>query len=132
LSPPAPEPHDERIRAALARDRTIDITTTGVRSGRHQRIEIWFHNLDGRLYITGTPGRRGWYANLLANPEFVFHLKQTVRADLPARALAITDASQRLAVFGELLPRLGREDSIDAWAQDSPLVEVEFLEAPRT
>jgi hypothetical protein len=28
------------------------------------------------LYIPGTPGRRGWYVNLLAHPECTFHLKQ--------------------------------------------------------
>jgi hypothetical protein len=40
---------DERIRDALARDRTIDITTVGRRSGKPRRIEIWFHNVGGRV-----------------------------------------------------------------------------------
>ena len=77
---------DARVRRALETERTIDITTTGRTTGRPHRIEMWFHNLDGRLYLTGTPGARGWHANLLAHPEFTFHLKGTVRADLPARA----------------------------------------------
>jgi hypothetical protein len=59
---------DARIRQALARERTIDITTTGRTSGRARRVEMWFHNLDGRLYLTGTPGSRDWYANLRAHP----------------------------------------------------------------
>jgi hypothetical protein len=50
---------DERVRRALASDRTIDITTTGRRSGQPRRIEIWFHNLGGRIYISGLPGSRG-------------------------------------------------------------------------
>jgi hypothetical protein len=33
---------DERIRQAVGRDRTIDITMIGRRSGRPRRIEIWF------------------------------------------------------------------------------------------
>ena len=47
-----------QIAEALVHDRTIDITTTGRKSGTARRIEIWFHNLDGKLYITGAPGRR--------------------------------------------------------------------------
>ena len=124
----SPEP-PERIRAALAHDRTIDITTSGRQSGSPRRIEIWFHNLDGRIYISGLPGRRGWYANLLACPEFIFHLKETIRADLPASARPITDPAEREAVLTKLLARLGPEHSVDAWTQRSPLVEVEFLHA---
>ena len=65
---------NDQIRDALAKDRVIDITTTGRVSGEPRRKEIWFHNLDGNLYITGTPGKRDWYANLVAHPEFTFHL----------------------------------------------------------
>ena len=80
---------DEAVRQALERDRTIDITTTGRNTGQPRRKEIWFHNIEGRLYITGTPGSRDWYANLVANPQFTFHLKQSAQADLAARATPI-------------------------------------------
>src|SRR5215470_11450999 len=119
---------DTRIRRALETERTIDITTIGRTSGHPHRIEIWFHNLEGRLYLTGTPGTRGWYANLLAHPEFTFHLKGAVRADLPARAAAVVEAASRRAILSRLLPRLGRAEEMDAWVRDSPLVEVELLE----
>jgi hypothetical protein len=117
---------DESVRRALEHDRTIDITTTGRRSGRAQRIEIWFHNLDGRIYITGLPGRRGWYANVVANPDFIFHLKQTAQTDLPARARPITDEAERREVLAEILRRLNR-DELDRWVAGAPLVEVEFV-----
>ena len=119
---------DDGVRRALNRDRTIDITTTGRRSGRPQRIEIWFHNLRGKLYITGLPGRRGWYANLVANPEFTFHLKQSAQADLPARARPITDDGERHAVLAEILQRLGRNE-LERWVEAAPLVEVELTES---
>ena len=61
---------DDQIRRALARGHLIDITTTGRKTGEPRRLEMWFHNLDGRIYITGTPGRRDWYANLVAEPAF--------------------------------------------------------------
>ena len=43
------------VQAALASDLTIDITTIGRHSGAPRRIEIWFLNIDGGIYITGTP-----------------------------------------------------------------------------
>ena len=44
------------IEQALDTDRVIDITTIGRKTGEPRRIEIWFHRIDGRYYITGTPG----------------------------------------------------------------------------
>jgi len=35
-------------RQALLRDRTIDIVTTGARTGLQRRTEIWFTNMAGR------------------------------------------------------------------------------------
>jgi deazaflavin-dependent oxidoreductase (nitroreductase family) len=122
----------DETSAALAGDRVIDITTIGRRTGEPRRIEIWFHRLDGRYYITGTPGRpRDWYANLVAHPEFLFHLKESATADLPATARPVTDPAERAKVFAELLKPLpgftekpGQEPEV--WVADSPLVEVTF------
>ena len=46
---------DEHIQHALARDRTIDIITRGRNTGQLRRTEIWFHTIDGQVYITGPP-----------------------------------------------------------------------------
>ena len=119
---------DERIRRAIESDRTIDITTTGRATGGPRRVEIWFHNLDGRLYITGTPGSRGWYANLRAQPEFTFHLKETVRADLRARATPVLEPARRRTILSPILQRLGDAGNLENWVRESPLVEVEILE----
>jgi deazaflavin-dependent oxidoreductase (nitroreductase family) len=117
---------------ALASDRVIDITTTGRQTGQPRRIEIWFHRLDGKYYITGTPGRpRSWYANLLAHPGFTFHLKESATADLPATARPVTDPAEReqvlapiLASLGDLVRDTGQEPAV--WVASSPLVEVTF------
>src|SRR5215510_15598978 len=111
---------DESIKQALEHDRTIDITTTGRKTGQSRRTEIWFHNINGRLYITGTPGRRDWYANLLAHPEFTFHLKQSVHADLPARATAILDQAQRRAIIAAIHQKRGIDQDVEAWVEHSP------------
>lgn len=119
---------DEKVKNALESDLTIDITTTGRRSGQSRRTEIWFHNIHGRLYITGTPGRRDWYANMKANPAFTFHIKQSIRADLPARARSIEEAGERRAILPYILKKVGRDASVlEDWVAGSPLVEV-YLE----
>lgn len=116
----------DEITAALESDRTIDITTTGRRSGQPRRLEIWFHNVNGRIFITGMPGRRGWYANLLADPRFTFHLKDSVQADLAAIAHPVVAEGEKRDVLEVLLPRLGYLDRLDRWLTASPLVEVTF------
>ena len=118
---------DEPVKHALERDRTIDISTRGRKTGQPRRQEIWFHNVEGRLYITGTPGRRDWYANLLAHPDFTFHLKQSVRADLPARATAILDKARRREIIAAIHQKLDGNRDLEAWVVGSPLVAVELL-----
>jgi deazaflavin-dependent oxidoreductase (nitroreductase family) len=115
---------DDKIKQALQTDRVIDITTTGRKSRQPRRIEIWFHNLDGKLYITGSPGKRSWYANMLANPDFVFHLKRSHQADIPARARPIQEEAERRQVLGKIIAGLDGERNLDEWMANSPLVEV--------
>jgi len=118
---------EESVKKALERDKTIDITTTGRKSGLSRRIEIWFHRLGAHTYITGTPGHRDWYANLKANPDFTFHLKGSVQADLPARARPILDDVERRRILLQILEKVEREASeLDEWMRCSPLIEVEF------
>ena len=116
----------EDVKQALETDRVIDITTIGCKSGEESRIEMWFHNIDGRIFLTGSPGRRDWYANLVANPRFTFHLKVSAQADLAATARPVTDSAQKKPVLEVLLDRLGHSDRFEEWMQRSPLVEVTF------
>ena len=69
-SPPSMVEVNDQVRRALSRGHRIDITTVGRRSGKPRRIELVFHNFGGRLYLSGRPGRRDWYANLVAHPAF--------------------------------------------------------------
>jgi deazaflavin-dependent oxidoreductase (nitroreductase family) len=116
---------NDRIRGALARGGVIDITTTGRRSGDSRRIEIVFHNIGGRLYISGMPARRrrSWLANLEAHPRFTFHLKGPVRADLAATARVIKDEAERRAILQDIA-RTWRRDDVDTMVRYSPLIEV--------
>ena len=121
---------NDDIARALEWDCTIDIITMRRKTGRPRRTEIWFHNIEGRIIITGTPGPRGWLANLAANPEFTLHLKGAVRADLPARARLITDSAERRAIMAapETGWYRGQVDSIDRLVEGSPMVEVVFTD----
>ena len=119
---------DAQIQHALEQGGVIDITTRGRTTGELRRIEIRFHHIEGQVYITGRPPRqRDWYANLLAHPEFTFHLKQSVRVDLPARATPILDQARRRTILTAIHQKLGRYQDIEAWVESSPLVAVELL-----
>ncbi len=116
---------EQAIHRVLRHGHTIDITTTGRRSGEPRRIEMTFHSFDGRLYISGTPNpdhTRAWLHNLRANPSFTFHLKQLVQADLPATAREITEPVERREVIGRIA-RVWNRDA-DLLYAHSPLVEV--------
>jgi deazaflavin-dependent oxidoreductase (nitroreductase family) len=115
---------NDDIARALEWDCTIDIITMRRKTGRPRRTEIWFHNIEGRLYITGTPGRRDWYANLLAHPEFTFCLKESVRAGFSVTARPIPDDAQHREIFAKIHRKLEATRDLEAWVVGSPLVEV--------
>jgi deazaflavin-dependent oxidoreductase (nitroreductase family) len=120
------QPTDDRVRDALSRPmNVIDITTTGRKTGEARRLEIVLHNIDGHLYISGTPRpeRRSWLANLDANPNFTVHLKRGVKADLPATAREITDPKERRQVLEGVARHWNRGD-VDVMVNYSPLIEV--------
>jgi len=118
-------PADARVRRALEKGHRIDITTTGRTSGQPRRIELVFHNIDGRIYISGRPGwPRSWIANLRADPHMTFHLKGVVAADLAATARVITERAERERVFAHIAPGWSYDPTL--MVASSPLIEVTF------
>jgi deazaflavin-dependent oxidoreductase (nitroreductase family) len=115
-------------------ERTIDITTVGRRTGVPRRIEIWFHRVDGRWYLTGIPAPRSWYANVRAHPRFIVHLKHGVTADLPATAAPVDETTRRRVITAvldlqnqpDLDTRVSQRQNVDDWLAHSPLVEIVF------
>jgi deazaflavin-dependent oxidoreductase (nitroreductase family) len=108
-------------------DPTIDVTTIGRRSGQPRRIEIWMLGLDGRYFITGTPGRRDWLANLIANPDFTVHLKRGGGVDLRAQAAVVADAATRRRVLEHATARWYRSQvPLEELVAQAPMVEVAF------
>ncbi len=119
---------DSTVRQALANDPVVDITTLGRKSREPKRIEIWIHASDGRYFITGRPGKRSWYANLVADGSITVHLKGSVKADLAGRARAITDRAEKRDALRSLkrLKKLVSDAELKGWVDGSPLVEVVF------
>jgi deazaflavin-dependent oxidoreductase (nitroreductase family) len=117
---------DDSIRRALSQSGVIDITTTGRRSGQPRRIEIVYHVIGGRIYISGQPRvdrKRSWLYNLEADPKLTVHLKRGVTADLPATARVITAEAERRGILEQVARAWNRTD-IDTMVADSPLIEV--------
>lgn len=132
----------EPVRRALAQDRTVDIVTRGARTGSRRRTEIWFTRIGDEVYICGTPSadgspegrqRRDWLANLIANPEFEFVLKESVVETLPATATVVRDLEERHRVFSapETSWYRDRAGSTERLVDEAPLVKVTFREGAR-
>lgn len=109
-------------RGALARMRTIDLTTIGRRSGTPARIEIWWFHVEGRFVVTGTPGPRDWFANVRDNPAVVVH---TPQGDHAGRAEVITDPDFRRRVFTH--PDVGwyaTQTELERLVATAPMIEI--------
>jgi deazaflavin-dependent oxidoreductase (nitroreductase family) len=115
------------VRAELADDPTIDITTTGSRTGELRRIEIWMVDAEGRFFITGTSGRRDWLANLRADSHLIVHLKRRAEVDLAATAVEVTDEQTRRWVLEHDNSSWYRgQEDLESLVTHAPMVEVVF------
>lgn len=118
---------DQAVRHTLDHNQTIDITTTGRRTGQPRRIEIFIHNIDGRLVISGMPrpgSTRAWLHNLVADPRLTLHLRGSFgEADVAATARVITDADERRELLTAVARNWNRSD-LDVMVEHSPLVVV--------
>jgi deazaflavin-dependent oxidoreductase (nitroreductase family) len=124
-------------RSATLEQRTVDITTIGRRSGEPRRIEIVFYRFEDSIYLSGVPGPRprSWLLNVTAEPQFIFHLKHGVVADVPSIATVITDPAERRRILADFVEDFNRRhgpDSewpdaiLDDWVARSPLAKVSF------
>jgi deazaflavin-dependent oxidoreductase (nitroreductase family) len=76
---------------AINEHSVVDISTHGPKSGATRRIEIRLWHADGRIFLSGRPGKRSWYANLRANPQLTVHVKSGAEGDVEMTARPITD-----------------------------------------
>ncbi len=59
----------------VATESTVDITTTGRKSGKAHSKPIWFVYDQGHLYLqSGKGGKSDWYQNLKKNPQMTLKI----------------------------------------------------------
>lgn len=108
----------------LASIRTIDFTTIGRTSLEPRTVEIWWFHIDERFIVTGTPGARDWYANILHNPEVTV---STSFGDFAAKAVPIHDPDVRRGVFIDPSANwYSTQAELDELVELSPMVELEL------
>jgi deazaflavin-dependent oxidoreductase (nitroreductase family) len=116
---------DEATVNALHHSQVIDLTTTGRRTGQPRKIEIFLHDKDGLLFISGMPRAdrtRDWIHNVAADPHVVVHLKQSrTPVDIPATARVVTDLAERRPLMEAAAQRWGRTD-VEEMVLHSPLI----------
>jgi deazaflavin-dependent oxidoreductase (nitroreductase family) len=77
-SPPLAQENQASIRADLekvADQSTVELTTTGRKSGKPHTKPIWFVYGQGHLYLqSGKGGKTDWYQNLKKNPQLTIKI----------------------------------------------------------
>ena len=86
---------ENRLQDALAQvadESTLEITTTGRKSGKPRTTPIWFVYDQGALYIqSGKEGKTHWYRNLQKNPQMQLKIGQLI---LTGKAQFVTDTAE--------------------------------------
>ena len=120
-----PNETDWLVRSA--RDLFLYLTTTGRRSGRPHRIEIWFAAHDRRLYLlSGGRDRSDWVRNLQANGRVSVelageHQLGTARVLEPGTAEDLLARELLVAKYEPV-----EHDSLEEWGRTSLPVVIEF------
>ena len=118
-------PPDATTVLRLARTRTVDLVTIGRKSGEPQRVEIWWFYFEDRFVITGSPGPRDWYANILTNPRVVI---ETRHGDFPATASTISDQQFRHRFFSNSASSwYSTQAELEALVETAPMIELDLV-----
>jgi len=100
--------HKDAFEDRLSRQREINLTVTGRKSGRAISIPVWFV-LDGEtLYLLPVQGSdTQWYKNVLANPSMRIEARD---AEAEFEAVPITDTAQVAPVVEKFREKYGAGD----------------------
>ena len=116
----------QRWPASRAGEQFLYLTTIGRRTGRQHRIEIWFAERGGRLYLlSGGRDRADWVRNIKANERVTVELGDASQ-DGAAHILDADAAEDRLARELLVSKYADSEDDLEQWGRTSLAVVVEF------
>ncbi len=89
-------PFDPAILETAAREKEVELTTFGRKTGKPSRRIIWITELNGRIYVRSGLGlTRDWPKNLLANGRAVLHIDGR---EVPVTARHVTDPEEARAM----------------------------------
>lgn len=107
----------EPVIDAVGREREVELTTYGRKTGRTSRRILWAVADDGRVYVRSGGGLgRDWPRNLLARGEGALHVTGMV---VPVRAHHVTDPARARQVSHLYRAKYG--DNAQVSADDEPL-----------
>lgn len=87
---------DPSLYDAATREKEVELTTFGRKTGQPSRRSMWITALDGKLYVRSGLGlTRDWPKNLLANERAILHI---AGRDVPVRARHVTDPTEARAM----------------------------------
>jgi len=87
---------DPAILETATREKEIELTTYGRKTGKASRRIMWITVIGDRLYVRSGLGLgRDWPQNLLANDRAILHM---AGQDIAVRARHVTDAEEARAM----------------------------------
>src|SRR6266852_3067056 len=96
------------LKDRLSRNREINITVTGRKSGRTISIPVWFVLEDDKLYLLPVQGSdTQWYKNVLKNPSIRLDARG---AEAEVKVVLVTDAAQVSSVVEKFRAKYGAGD----------------------
>jgi deazaflavin-dependent oxidoreductase (nitroreductase family) len=109
-----------------AGERNAYLTTSGRRSGKPHRIEIWFAVDDGRVYLlSGGRDRSDWVRNLRAHAQVTIELGDEAHSGAARILDAGTPEDQHAREL--LVDKYARpDDTLVDWGRNSLPIMIEF------
>jgi deazaflavin-dependent oxidoreductase (nitroreductase family) len=99
---------NDALKDRLSRNREINITVTGRKSGRDLSIPVWFVLEEDQLYLLPVLGSdTQWYKNVLRNPMIQV---DAGGAEAKIKVVLVTDAKRVSSVVKKFRAKYGASD----------------------
>ena len=98
---------ERSIYETAAREKEVELTTFGRKSGKPSRRIIWITALNDKLYIrSGLGMTRDWPQNLAANGHAILHM---AGQDIPVHGRHVTDPAEARAMHAPVKAKYDAE-----------------------
>ncbi|MBV8716965.1 MAG: nitroreductase family deazaflavin-dependent oxidoreductase [Chloroflexi bacterium] len=100
-------PFDPAILETAAREKEVEITTFGRKTGNASKRIVWIIVIGPRIYVRSGVGLgRDWPQNLLANGRAILHVDGR---EVPVRARHVTDAEEARSMHAPVKAKYNAE-----------------------